>query len=111
VQASLALTGGAELPERAALDGAVAGLRRQFDAANGGFGGAPKFPRSDAAALLLRYHRRTGDAGALDMTTRTLEAMAAGGIPRPDRRRLPTVTRPMRAGRCRTSRRCSTTTP
>jgi uncharacterized protein YyaL (SSP411 family) len=30
--------------------------------------------------FLLRYHRRSGDARALDMVTRTLEAMAQGGI-------------------------------
>ena len=30
--------------------------------------------------LLLRHHRRTGDAEALQMATLTLEKMAAGGI-------------------------------
>ncbi|MBI3541101.1 MAG: thioredoxin domain-containing protein [Deltaproteobacteria bacterium] len=51
-----------------------------FDAQEGGFGGAPKFPRSETISLLLRIHRRTGDAHALTMATRTLEKMAHGGI-------------------------------
>ena len=71
---------GERLPDRAPLDGAVAALRTQFDATNGGFGGAPKFPRSVELQLLLRYYRRTGNADALAMATRTLEALAAGGI-------------------------------
>jgi uncharacterized protein YyaL (SSP411 family) len=80
VQTSFAAPAGAALPDRRPLDDAVAGLRRQFDEANGGFGRAPKFPRSAQLELLLRYYRRTGNADALHMATRTLEAMAAGGI-------------------------------
>jgi uncharacterized protein YyaL (SSP411 family) len=80
VQESFTAAAGAAPPDRAPLDHAVAGMRRQFDEANGGFGRAPKFPRSAQLELLLRYHRRTGDADALRMATRTLEAMAAGGI-------------------------------
>jgi hypothetical protein len=51
-----------------------------FDEAHGGFGAAPKFPPPAALQFLLRYHRRTGDARALTMVTRTLDAMASGGI-------------------------------
>ena len=51
-----------------------------FDSAYGGFGGAPKFPPSMQMRLLLRIHRRTGDAHALEMVTKTLDAMARGGI-------------------------------
>jgi len=80
IQTSLAVAPAAGLPDRSALDRAVAGLRREFDAANGGFGDAPKFPRSVQLELLLRYHRRTGDAEALQMAERTLAAMAAGGV-------------------------------
>jgi len=80
VRASQAQSAGDELPGRAPLDAAVAALQGQFDAVNGGFGGAPKFPRSVQLQLLLRYHRRTGNAEALAMATRTLEAIAAGGI-------------------------------
>jgi uncharacterized protein YyaL (SSP411 family) len=80
VRGSLAASPGTELPGRAPLDRSVGVLRRQFDAANGGFGTAPKFPRSVQLQLLLRYHRRTGDADALKMATQTLQALAAGGI-------------------------------
>lgn len=51
-----------------------------FDAERGGFGRAPKFPRPHALGLLLRYWQRTGNARALEMVTRTLDAMAAGGL-------------------------------
>ncbi|EWT07087.1 membrane protein [Intrasporangium chromatireducens Q5-1] len=59
---------------------AVARLATSFDDANGGFGGAPKFPPSMVLEFLLRHHARTGAAMALDMAARTLEAMARGGI-------------------------------
>ena len=59
---------------------AVAELAESFDKAYGGFGPAPKFPPATALALLLRHHHRTGDAGALAMATKTLDAMAQGGM-------------------------------
>jgi uncharacterized protein YyaL (SSP411 family) len=55
-------------------------LARSYDPVHGGFGGAPKFPTPVNLELLLRYHRRTGDAQALKMVVHTLESMAAGGI-------------------------------
>ncbi len=51
-----------------------------YDSQEGGFGGAPKFPRSETISLLLRIHRRTGDKHALTMATHTLEKIARGGI-------------------------------
>jgi uncharacterized protein YyaL (SSP411 family) len=71
---------GEAVPGAAVLRRAFAEYASTFDDAHGGFGGAPKFPPPAALAFLLRYHRRTGDARALEMVTRTLEAMAAGGI-------------------------------
>jgi uncharacterized protein len=62
------------------LGEAVRALRRQFDAQWGGFGGAPKFPPASTLEFLLRMHRRTGDEEALEMATRTLDRMAAGGM-------------------------------
>jgi uncharacterized protein YyaL (SSP411 family) len=59
---------------------AVEGLGRDYDAARGGFGGAPKFPPSMVLEFLLRHHERTGDADALDMAVGTCEAMARGGM-------------------------------
>jgi uncharacterized protein len=54
-------------------------LRRQFDPEWGGFGGAPKFPPASVLEFLLRMHLR-GDESALPMVTKTLDAMAAGGM-------------------------------
>ncbi len=62
------------------LDAAVDSLARQFDAAEGGFGGAPKFPPAMRLELLIRRWLATGDARARDMTEKTLAKMAAGGM-------------------------------
>ena len=64
----------------ATLDRAFAALAPSFDAARGGFGGAPKFPQPAVLDAVLRHHRRTGDAEAARMVRRTLDAMADGGI-------------------------------
>ncbi|HEV2902852.1 MAG TPA: thioredoxin domain-containing protein, partial [Gaiellaceae bacterium] len=61
------------------LGDATRALRRQFDPEWGGFGGAPKFPPAPALEFLLRQHLR-GDDEALPMVTKTLDAMAAGGM-------------------------------
>ena len=53
-------------------------LGESFDAANGGFGGAPKFPHSAELALLLGLAPK--DAGAMRVVRTTLTAMAAGGL-------------------------------
>jgi hypothetical protein len=72
--------GGGAVPGTAVVDAAVAQLRRAFDPVHGGLRGAPKFPSSLPVRLLLRHHRRTGDARSLEMAVRSLERMAAGGI-------------------------------
>ena len=64
----------------AEIRAAVAELAETFDKTYGGFGPAPKFPPSTALSLLLRHHRRTADREALAMVTKTLEAMARGGM-------------------------------
>jgi uncharacterized protein len=61
------------------LHEAARALRPQFEAVNGGFGGAPKFPPTSVLEFLLRMHLR-GDEEALPMVTKTLDAMAAGGM-------------------------------
>ncbi len=53
---------------------------KSFDAKNGGFGGAPKFPAAMAMDFLLRYWKSTGDSGALEMVRKTAETMAKAGI-------------------------------
>jgi len=55
-------------------------LKQDFDRVNGGFGGAPKFPRALELGFLLTQHRRTGDPEALDLVNLSLEKMARGGI-------------------------------
>ncbi len=55
-------------------------LVQAFDDQHGGWGGAPKFPQPMALEFLLRYHHTIGDTRALQMVTRTLDAMARGGI-------------------------------
>jgi uncharacterized protein len=55
------------------LDDATNALRSMFDSANGGFGGAPKFPQSSLIELLLVR-------GESELALATLRAMANGGI-------------------------------
>ena len=75
------LTGGQTLPTAADLVTARDGLVAQHDATWGGFGGSPKFPQTMSLDLLLRHHARIGgDPEALAVVTRSLDAMAAGGI-------------------------------
>ncbi len=62
------------------LDKAFLGLQNNFDATYGGFGAAPKFPQSTQISFLLREYHRTGNQKALAMATKTLDAMALGGI-------------------------------
>jgi uncharacterized protein len=86
----------------ALLDGAVERLRESFDAVNGGFGGAPKFPQASVLEFLIaraeresalsehraapRRQERTPDGhgtpslGAREMALYTLRSMAGGGI-------------------------------
>jgi len=62
------------------LDSAFTSFTQTFDAVNGGFGGAPKFPAAMSLEFLLQYYHRTGDDKALSIVTFTLEKMARGGI-------------------------------
>ena len=62
------------------LDAAFQYFRRTFDTAHGGFGDSPKFPRPVTLNFLLRYHLRSKNEDALDMTLATLRAMADGGM-------------------------------
>ena len=59
--------------QAALLDGANRKLELAADPANGGFGGAPKFPPASALEFLLAR-------GESEIVTRTLDAMACGGI-------------------------------
>src|SRR5699024_6623499 len=63
---------------------AVTALAEEFDDEAAGFGApgawAPKFPPSMICEFLALHHARTGSPDAHVMLTRTLQAMAAGGL-------------------------------
>jgi len=62
------------------LDQAAQALIQQFDATNGGFGGAPKFPQTMVLDFMLCYYARTGQQPARQVVQHTLIQMARGGI-------------------------------
>jgi uncharacterized protein YyaL (SSP411 family) len=64
-----------DLPARAAE-----ALLSHVDRQNGGLGGAPKFPHPQAFQLLLRLHRESRRAEALEAVQLTCERMARGGV-------------------------------
>ncbi|MFI7575259.1 thioredoxin domain-containing protein [Micromonospora sp. NPDC049497] len=73
--------GGPTAPlDAAVLDAAAEQLWREYDATNGGFGGAPKFPPHMNLLFLLRHHQRTGSPRSLEIVRHTCEAMARGGL-------------------------------
>jgi len=74
------LAAGTVDPTVGLLEAATSGIEATFDAANGGWGGAPKFPQPMTIEFLLRRHLATGDARPLAMARRSLDAMADGGI-------------------------------
>jgi uncharacterized protein YyaL (SSP411 family) len=65
--------GGAVTLAADAIDAMLANLRAQFDAGNGGFGTAPKFPHPTDLELCLRRGER-------EMVLTTLSRMCEGGI-------------------------------
>ena len=67
-------------PTPALLDAATAGIEASFDARNGGWGSAPKFPQPMTIEFLLRRFVATGDARPLAIARRSLDAMADGGV-------------------------------
>ena len=62
------------------LDRAYRALTEQYDARNGGFDGAPKFPQTMSLDFLLRYWGRGGPEHALAMAAHSFRRMAAGGM-------------------------------
>ncbi|MCI0483958.1 MAG: thioredoxin domain-containing protein, partial [candidate division NC10 bacterium] len=55
-------------------------LLRSFDEEAGGFGGGPKFPVAGTMELALKGSFDTGDQKLLHVATKTLDAMARGGV-------------------------------
>jgi len=64
----------------ALLEQAAAAFKAEHDPRNGGFGGAPKFPRPSQPLFLLQHAVRHGDQEAIRMVLQTCERMADGGI-------------------------------
>jgi len=62
------------------VDGLTLEIASSFDSSHGGFGNAPKFPQSDALTLALLEHHIQGDKSLLNIVTKTLQRMSAGGI-------------------------------
>jgi uncharacterized protein YyaL (SSP411 family) len=75
------LTGksGASVPANI-VETIVETAKQLFDAENGGFGNAPKFPHPPALDLLIHAYARSGDPELHNVITTTLEHMARGGV-------------------------------
>ena len=65
---------------RGAIDVGVKAFVSTFDRRNGGFGGAPKFPRPSELMFLLDAFALNGDLEARHAAVETLRAMAIGGM-------------------------------
>ena len=74
------LAPGSSDPTPSLLDAATAAIEAAFDATNGGWGRAPKFPQPMTIEFLLRRHVATGDQRPLAVARRSLDAMADGGV-------------------------------
>ncbi len=83
-EAQAAEMGTAEKIDTKILTAAYEQFSRNFDARDGGFGSAPKFPRPVTLSFLSRFYARDpkSDSGkhALEMDLFTLRKMAAGGM-------------------------------
>jgi uncharacterized protein len=64
----------------AQLDAAARAIAGRYDARNGGFEGAPKFPQSMALDFLLRHWKRSGIPRELAIVRDSFVKMARGGI-------------------------------
>jgi hypothetical protein len=74
------LRGATQLLTDEVLFGAFQSLSAQFDDADGGLGGAPKFPQPMIWDFMLRYWRRSKNPRARQMAHTTLTMMARGGM-------------------------------
>src|SRR6266478_66040 len=62
------------------IDAIVEAALQMFDAQNGGFGNAPKFPHPAVLDLLIDQYARSGDEKLREVFVPTLEKMARGGV-------------------------------
>ena len=63
-----------------AIEAIVKSALGMFDAKNGGFGQAPKFPHPSVLDLIIEQYVRSGDAQLREVFVTTLEHMANGGV-------------------------------
>jgi uncharacterized protein len=61
------------------VDAVLAAVENAYDRTYGGFGGSPKFPQTEALALLIEQAARRGEPQLLEMARFTLSQMAGGG--------------------------------
>ncbi|MBI1930641.1 thioredoxin domain-containing protein [Candidatus Poribacteria bacterium] len=66
--------------DRKLITSAVEYLQSRYNAAYGGFGGAPKFPSPTNLEFLLNEYQREASEPLLKMVTHTLDMMAYGGM-------------------------------
>ena len=62
------------------VDAIAAQMAQRFDVVNGGFGTGTKFPAASAIELALARHFVDHDPKLLQIATKTLDAMAQGGV-------------------------------
>jgi len=62
------------------IEAIVKSALSMFDARNGGFGQAPKFPHPGVLDLLMEHYERTGDEEVKNAFVTTLDRMANGGV-------------------------------
>lgn len=70
----------ASLPGAAPLQAAAASYLAEYDAVNGGFAKAPKFPQPAVVSAVLRQGLDRKDEALVAAAVHTLHAMAAGGL-------------------------------
>src|SRR5207248_4258727 len=61
------------------VDRVLGAVEGAYDAVHGGFGSAPKFPQTDAIALLAEQSALRGEPDLMEMARHTLARMAGGG--------------------------------
>ena len=69
-----------EAPDGEFIDAAASAAVRKADRQYGGLGRSQKFPQPGRVHILLRAYDRTDDEEYREVTTETLDAMAAGGL-------------------------------
>ena len=75
-----AFTGARAEFDTSVVDAQIESITKLFDAKNGGFGRAPKFPHASAIDLLLEHYQQSKEKNLLATVDATLEKMARGGV-------------------------------